>query len=146
MRQVTIAFAVGLSLVVGAAISTASNGRMVRTAAGDHFDLLELNHFCDPITGELACTQLIFLDWDAEYRRHNAHGFALIEDEHNYPQKKADGKWYWRAKPSRTVDMDLRAWIVTGDSFRETWTTEDPERKNKKLFDEKHRRRLHGYR
>lgn len=99
-------------------------------------DLIELNHFYDDL-GRHAYDQVIFYEWSPDYRRYHVVAWCLVEDnlsrmptlDHN--RQEYSVSWY---------DKDSRVQrIVWSPMFRETWSSTDPERANKKLLDEKYR-------
>jgi hypothetical protein len=101
-------------------------------AAGTTFDLVELNHYYKD--GKLDFDQIIFYDYSFQYRRWHVQGYLLVDGiEPVHPPYRVGGKW--KVRTSKGV-------VRWGRMFRETWTTHDPERENKRVFEEKYRRGL----
>jgi hypothetical protein len=96
-------------------------------------DLIELNHFYSEDNGKLAYSQYIAYAWCPTYRRYNVVAWCL--DSKNTPVKRGD--WWWLKWDSFEAKGMVRAKL-----FRETHTTTDPERENKKLHAEKFRERF----
>ena len=88
-------------------------------------DLVEINHYYP--NGQHAFTQIIAWDWDAQYRRWHAHQWAIVQD--------------WERTQNvttiQTIDQTIK---LESKLFRETTTTNDPERDNRILFPTKYRR------
>jgi hypothetical protein len=95
---------------------------------GPQYDLVELNHYRSVHSAHF--DQLIFYTWDAQYRRHNVEHWVIVEDGHT--PMRSGPRWVVVIKGQR----------VYAKLYRETWTTHDPERENKKVFDESLRRGL----
>lgn len=110
-------------------------------------DMIEYNHFHDDLDRH-AYDQVILWEWDPQYRRYNVMEWRLVAD--NIESKKSNAiptvvggicrvRWY---------DTDRKRYIeVKSKIYRETWTFPsrgdmDPERANKKVYDEKFRRTL----
>ncbi|MCR9292890.1 MAG: hypothetical protein NXI32_09235 [bacterium] len=101
-------------------------------------DKLELNHYLTE-DGQTSFDQLIFWEWSPEYCRFHVVAWCLVDNAPERAVRKLpDGRYQ-----CRWWDEDREFWhVVTSKLYRETWTTVDPERANKILFEEKHRRRL----
>lgn len=100
-------------------------------------DLIELNHFYDDL-GRHAYDQIIFYEWSPDYRRFHVISWVLI-DSNSGATLSNTKEWHsveWRDTENK-VNRQLKSKL-----FRETFSNVDPERANKKLFDEKFRRRL----
>lgn len=130
-----------MGLVVTALIDMpeATSGLPNRHAIVDHFDLMDLNHCVRPGAEDKAeLTQVIFWDWNAEYRRYEVQAWVLTQRTYvwnfDMPYKRSDGRWEVRFKDGTTNR------IVICKLFRETHTNFDPDIANKKLFPEKQRR------
>ncbi len=93
-------------------------------------DLIELNHFVDQ-EGREVFRQVLFYDWSDEHRRHIVRAWRLVKSESQIPKRRWNPPGYecrWHD------DGVLRE--ISANSFRETWTQYDPERKNRKLVAE----------
>jgi hypothetical protein len=99
-------------------------------------DLIELNHFFDDL-GRHAYDQVIFYEWSPDYNRYHVVAWCLVEDNlARMPSKDHDRGQY----SVRWYDKDARVQrTVWSPLFRETWSSTDPERANKKLLEEKYR-------
>jgi hypothetical protein len=100
-------------------------------------DLIELNHFYDDL-GRHAYDQIIFYEWSPDYRRFHVISWVLFEADLTLTLS-SNKEWHsvrWRDRENK-VNRELKSKL-----FRETSSNVDPERANKKLFDEKFRRRL----
>jgi hypothetical protein len=90
-------------------------------------DLIELNHyFAD---GSHSFDQVIFYEWSPQYRRFDVLGYWLAEKLEDYPIKIGDSHYAFK-------NHEGRRQRITGKLFRETWTTFDPERDQKRLLSE----------
>jgi len=90
-------------------------------------DLIELNHKYSE-TGCLNFDQVIIWKWSPDYRRYNAQHWFIVSSEPGYPVQA--GEFY----QCRQTDLNGRRILFRSKMFRETWTTNDPERENLKLF------------
>lgn len=104
------------------------------TVLRDSVDLIELNHFYDDL-GRHAYDQVIFYEWCEEFCRYHVVAWSLVEEDYlRLPVASPGGRttvvrWFDRdAKRHREIRSRL---------YRESWTQTDPERDNKKLFEEK---------
>lgn len=95
------------------------------------FDLLELNHRHDE-AGRHCYDQILCWSWSPDYRRHDIEAWWLVTK--NTPRRQGD-QWIVEHTPHNQPTIK-----VVGKAYRETWTTNDPERDNKLLKDEKFRR------
>jgi hypothetical protein len=127
-------FAVGLA-VSDAFSSSPSGGSKL---GNESVDLIELNHFHD-CTGKHVYDQVIFYEWSIEALAYRVRAWALVED------KDATNR-----RPIRCYETDMYRvrWhdrdqnimrCISSRHFRESWTQIDPERANKKIFDERQR-------
>jgi hypothetical protein len=86
------------------------------------FDAVEINHKIDR-DGKEQFVQIIAWNWCPEYQRFNCEGWAMAMD--------------WRAR-ERRVEFRANAtgdWrLVRGESIRETWTRNDPEVDNQRVY------------
>ena len=105
----------------------------------ERVDLIELNHFYDDL-GRHAYDQVIFYEWSPDYRRFHVIAWCLVEnDPSRMPTRNPQNGEY----VVRWLDRDAKVRReVRSKLYRETWTQVDPERVNKKLFDEKYRTSL----
>jgi hypothetical protein len=106
------------------------------TVARERVDLIELNHFIDD-TGRHVFDQLIFYDWSDEHGRYHVRAWRLIKSPSQFPTR------HWQPACYRCVWHDdgvLRE--VWAETFRETWSQQDPERANRKIFPEDQRTEL----
>ncbi|MEM8732831.1 MAG: hypothetical protein AAGG44_01320 [Planctomycetota bacterium] len=98
--------------------------------------LIELNHFYDDL-GRHAYDQVVFYEWSPDYRRfHVVHWHLVEKDAARIPQFDPGRRDYY----SQWIDRDSRVQrTVRSDRFQETWSQTDPERDNRRFFDEKYR-------
>ena len=100
------------------------------------YGVIEINHRYDD-QGRHCYDQMILWDWNAQYRRHHVAAWFLIDPaRHEMPRKVGD-MWYFTIPKLDGPQVKIKSKIR-----RETWTEHDPEREDKKLFDEKYRRGL----
>jgi len=104
----------------------------------DRVDLIELNHYYDAC-GENSYHQIILWEWSPDYRRFHVVTWLLVDDDlKNYPTRLNNGSYkvtWWNSDKNCYQE-------VTSSLYRETFSTHDPEKENKLLFDEKFRRQL----
>lgn len=94
---------------------------------------MELNHFVDE-NGREVFQQVIFYDWSKRDRQFHVRAWRLIKSDQQLPVRSWDPPMYqceW--SDSGLVKQ------VTAPSMRETWTQEDPERKNRRILSEDRR-------
>ena len=103
-------------------------------APTDHVDLVEVNHY---ESGGHGYDQTIFYEWSEDYRRYHVVGWFLAEQLEHYPTQTSDGYVCYRINVKKE-------YVIHAKHYRETWTDFDPERLNKKVFDEERRRGLKG--
>lgn len=90
-------------------------------------DVIEINRKVDG--GGIQYTQIIVWEWSHQYLRHRVCWWSLLRDEDycllggDELQYRENGKWY-----------------VLKGVIRHTWTRHDPERDDRKFFEEKYRR------
>lgn len=87
-----------------------------------HFDRVEINHKLDECGNE-QFVQVIAWTWAPDYCRFHCEGWRMVSSFRRTPRGvryMQDGKLDWR---------EVNADIVT-----ESWTENDPERDNQKLF------------
>ncbi|MFN3189717.1 MAG: hypothetical protein ACE361_04260 [Aureliella sp.] len=102
----------------------------------EQVELIELNHFYDDL-GRHAYDQVVFYEWSPDYRRLHVLAWHLVEkDAARIPRYDPGRKDYY----SQWVDRDEQVQrTVRSNSFQETWSQTDPERDNRRVFDEKYR-------
>ena len=86
-------------------------------------DLAEVNHYYDA-DGHLQFTQLLAWDWSHQHKRWECQGWKLIEPD----------TWQCVAGGIVATERGGQRVELRSRFVRETWTTEDPERENQKLF------------
>lgn len=98
-------------------------------------DLIELNHYHETKPNgsiNFGYDQYIMYLYDPSYRRHDVHLWVLKKDVESF--NKTNGIYklvYYNMELKKNI-------IIRSKMFRETNTLDiDPERENKKLFDEK---------
>jgi hypothetical protein len=96
----------------------------------DHYsvDLVELNHFYDE-NGRLVFDQVIFYDWHSIDQRFHVREWRLVKCLGHAPVRD----WRNKAYVSRWSE-DNGCYVVAARSFRETWTQEDPELKEREFL------------
>ena len=99
-------------------------------------DLVEVNHFHDKETGKFAYTQVIYYEWSYDWNRYHVIAWYIPSALQEYPTVTSGGSYLSIRKHN---DQEFWVW---SQNMKVTWTTVDPERENKKLFDEKFRRRF----
>ena len=94
----------------------------------DRVDLIEVNHLYDQ-HGRHVIDQLIFYDWDSATRRFQVRAWRLLKSEEQRPRKswpKGDYVTTWRDQ-----NIVRRVHAV---QTRETWTTHDPEVREREIY------------
>ena len=102
-------------------------------------DRIELHGLQRLINKGYEYEQVIFWDWNSEYRRYDVVAWRLLEPTRlsEYPVRVGD---YWQCS---WYDADRREEVVViSKNFLHTDSLNDPERASKRLFEEKYRRRL----
>jgi hypothetical protein len=102
------------------------NGGGLRVAPIE-VDLIEFNHRCSA-DDCLQFDQIILWEWSPDYRRYNAQHWFLPRSLGEHPVKV--GEFY----QCSMVRLDGGRAVYRAKLFRETWTLEDPERENIKVF------------
>ena len=97
-------------------------------------DLVEVNH-CYNATGDHVFDQLIFYSWSKQRKRYDVREWRLIQSESMYPVRKRDG---WLV---RFADDNVTREVVAGVR-RETWTTKDPELRERNELPQENRKPL----
>ena len=92
---------------------------------------IELNHFYDDC-GKHNFTQIIAWEWMPDYRRWYAARWRIVDGERQYPVSRG-GVWH--------AEISQGEWI-SSKLYKETWTTYDPEREDRKLTPEAYRSRI----
>ena len=136
MVSTALFFPLVCDFVLPLLLSLPGNGTTSSRELVQSVDLIELNHFYDDL-GRHAYDQVIFYEWSPDYRRYHVVAWCLVEDNlSRMPTLDHDRRQY----SVRWYDKDARVQrVVWSPMFRETWSTTDPERANKKLLDEKYR-------
>ena len=91
-------------------------------------DMIELNHKCS----ENECVQfdqVIIWKWSHDYRRYDAQHWFIPRSEMECPVKVGEFYQCFGYCSDNTTRILFRSKM-----YRETWTTNDPERENLKLF------------
>ena len=101
-------------------------GSGMRTAI-NQVDMIELNHKCSE-NECLQFDQVILWEWSPDYRRWNAHHWFLPRSLSEYPVKV--GEFH----QCTATTLDGKQFVFRSKMFRETWTFDDPERENIKVF------------
>ena len=113
-----------------------SAGNHRSTIARDRVDLIELNHAYDD-SGRHVFDQVLFYRWSPHHRMFQVTAWRLVKKTQQLPvQSLATGGYTCRW----TDDGVLRE--IWAPSFRETWSSKDPERENRKIFAEAQRNEL----
>ncbi len=122
---------------LGLVLTTFVGGNFAEnTVVREHVDLIELNHFIDD-AGRHVFDQLIFYDWSPQQGRYHVRAWRLIKSPSQFPRR------HWQPAGYRCLWHDdgvLRE--VWAETFRETWSQQDPERANRKIFPEDQRAEL----
>lgn len=90
----------------------------------EQVDLIELNHKCSE-NECLQFDQVIIWKWSPEYRRYNVQHWFIVSALPGYPTRV--GEFYQCYSDNKKI-------LFRSKMFRETWTHNDPERDNLKLF------------
>jgi hypothetical protein len=101
----------------------------------EHVDLTETNHFHDQC-GRYVYTQTIFWEWDHAFARYHVRAWTLLAPK---PKRDYRSGLYRVAYTDRDQNLER---VITSTHYRETWSQVDPERKNKRLLDERDRLQL----
>lgn len=97
-------------------------------------DLVELNHFVDKKTGKIVYDQCIFWYHDVEDGKYHVLDW-ILQDVNNATFKirhNAAGTTATVNRESTLRGTKVVRWVVTGKLFRETYTTFDPEREDRR--------------
>ena len=127
MNAITIAVWMLLSTVVSA------DEQYDSAVLRQQVDLIELNHFIDE-NGREVFKQVIFYDWSKTHRRFHVRAWRLIKSPDQLPVRSFQPRRY-----TCTWNEDELRKEVWAPSMRETWSQEDPERKNRKHLAEDRR-------
>jgi hypothetical protein len=109
--------------------------------AEEYVDLIELNHFYDH-HGRHVYDQVIFYEQAPETGRFLVRAWCLVEDRealNRRPVKNVETQMVyvdWYDNDHRTLRK------LSSHLYRESWTQIDPERANKKVYDERLRTAL----
>ena len=127
-----------LNLILIALTTLASAGKPGRNQGeiSQTVDLIELNHHYHD-SGRHAYDQVIFWEWSPDHRRYHVVSWYMVDSSklENYPFESGGmhvAKFFDQNTRCRRIVKSLR--------FRETISDDsmgDPERKNKRLFDER---------
>ena len=90
----------------------------IRATPTTHVDLIEINHLHDE-SGKHKFTQIILWDWSPDYRRDHVRAWWIVERLH----EELSG-----------LTITKRDRTIQGRAVRETWTVEDPEVANRKVW------------
>lgn len=106
-------------------------------------DLIELNHNYDK-NGKHVYDQVIFWRRKPENGKYEVCEWGLIEERESPTRRPAQNvvSGLWEVYYKR--DGERSAIIVTSKMFRESWSTIDPERENKKKVPEELRYKLYS--
>lgn len=99
----------------------------------DHFDAIETNHLYDH-NGNHVFTQVLFLDLSESGERYNVQAWRMTDPKYK-PRRTPNG-----AEALFHDKGVLRK--VTADSWRESWTQEDPELTSREHLPQEQRRGL----
>jgi hypothetical protein len=99
-------------------------------------DLVEVNHYHDK-TGEHVFDQVIFYTWSSQRKRYDVREWRLAKSQSMYPVWSRS-RWLMRWHD----DGVMRE--VVASAKRETWTTYDPEIKERKQLEREQRLPLFG--
>ena len=99
-------------------------------------DCVEVNHF-HTSQGEPAFVQLILWDWDQEDSAYHVRAWKMIEAIEPMPTR-SNGRWFVRYH-DRTDHLDR---VIVCRQGKESWTQNDPERDDKRMWPETMRQRL----
>ena len=99
-------------------------------------DLIELNHHYDDL-GRHCYDQVVLWRWSEDYRRYDVADWTLVERLEQYPTRGHTGLWIVIVDKSTSING---RWMIVSSMYRETWSfIKDPERMNKRYFNEKYR-------
>jgi hypothetical protein len=126
-------------LIDGSQFSFASqHGTVQDSVFHDSVDLIELNHFHD-CTGKHVYDQVIFYEWSIEALAYRVRAWVLV-DENDVISRRPVRYYETEMYRVRWHDRDQNiVRCISSRHFRESWTQIDPERANKKIFDERQR-------
>jgi hypothetical protein len=102
----------------------------------EYVDLIELNHFYDQ-QGRHVYDQVIFYERTPDTGRFQVRAWCLVEDRdalNRRPVKNSETQRYqvdWLDNDQRLMRK------ITSHLYRESWSQIDPERVNKKIYDER---------
>lgn len=92
-------------------------------------DIIELNHYHDPVSGCHRFTQVIVWNWKPEVRAHHVDCWWIVSNPSLLPRRTPTGHTATR----------FDGVSITAKSYRETWTTIDPESADKLKWNETRR-------
>lgn len=107
--------------------------------ATDSVDVIELNHFVSPCSGEICLDQVIFWQFSPGLGRYVVRDWRTLKTHHQLPYR-AGNQFVCRWHDSREAGNALR--VVSARGVVETFTTYDPEQVNQELVDRNQRRGL----
>jgi hypothetical protein len=99
------------------------------------FSIIEVNHRHDE-NWRHCYDQVILWDWNPEYRRFDVEAWFLIDQVTGVSIRRSGDCWLMR----KTFGTEV--FVIRARTKVETWTSFDPESKNKELKNEKFRRGL----
>lgn len=112
------------------------SGREFKPITTDYVDLIEVNYQHDQYTGKQSYAQVICWEWSYDYRRMHVVGWYIADRLADYPTLTSQGDYL----ADKVVNG--RRVRVRSTDLRITWTKNDPERLNKKVFPETYRKGL----
>jgi hypothetical protein len=104
----------------------------------ERVDLIEYNTKYEEESGKIAFQQIILWEWSEDYRRHHVVAWWVVDGRGRFgdmPVKSHRGY-------EITKQIDGKDFLIFADCFRQTHTTNDPERDNREVFPEQYRRGL----
>lgn len=133
LRCATAALAIAIVLLVATVAFPATPST---THLTDHVDLIEVNHYYDS-QGRLIFDQVIFLNWSVADERFQVVAWRMLKNGRQIPRMD----WRKGVYVARWRDGEVWREVVAGD-VRETWTTYDPEYRERDLLPQEYRRDL----
>lgn len=118
---------------------TSYNKKQYGCTVSERVDLIELNHLFSEDGGS-CFDQVIFYEWSHDYSRFHVIAWYLLD---NAPERKPVKDFHRKDYYCEWFDVDSNIKRqVRSKLYREAWTTIDPERINKLVFEEKYRSSL----
>jgi len=117
------------TLLLSTILSMACSGAAPTTSeVVDRVDLIEINHLYDQ-QGRHVIDQLIFYDWDSAARRFQVRAWRLLKSDDQHPRKSRSREDFVTTWRDQNVDRRVHAIQI-----RETWTTHDPEVREREMY------------